>query len=1029
LQGERKQVTVLFADLANFTGMSEQLDPEDLHQLMDRVFEILLAEVHRYEGTVNQFTGDGIMALFGAPLALEDHAVRAVDSALTMQEAMGPAASEFLTSWGQTPALRIGINTGLVVVGKIGDDLRMDYTAQGDTVNLAARLQSLASPGMVAISEGTYRLVSGYFDCISLGAHTVKGKTAPVEVFRPARAKRPRTRLAVASKAGLSPLVGRGVELQALTEALDAARAGQGRAVTILGEAGIGKSRLLHEFRNRIPPGTVTWVEAPCASHGLRTPYLPILAILRSVLGLSEDHAEAEAERKIDANLARLGTELEQLGPPLRYFLSVGVPDSELAAMQPHQLKNALLESIGRFIEAASRRTPHVLVVEDCHWLDTASEELLLFLAPRLPRGAVLLVLTYRPGGQPPLALGPPTIHIVLRPLEAEARQSLAQYVLGDRPSSPELVAVIVERTGGNPLFMEEVARSLRDTDPSQDPDAFRIPPTITDVLAARIDRLPEMTKSALQIASVIGREFARGLLERVADHPEGVAVALAELLEVEMLAQTSVGEERYVFRHALAQEVAYDSLLVQRRKMLHRHIGQAIEQVYADWLSEHTEHLAHHFLHGEEWSKAVRYLRQAGAKAAALCANAEAVALLRRALRALERTPESPERTEQAIDLRLELRPPLLQLGRLHEVLSLSHEAERMAQLLGDAHRLARVYTYLINYHYLKGEPDLAIEYGERCLTIGEAGNDAALQALARQYMGHCDHVQGRYRRAELILKQNLERLEATRGEDAVTGGSVSYVASSAWLAFTFAELGEFDGAHTYLDKARRAAEASGHAYSQTIAWTLSGLVWLRRGHLEQAVGPLERSLEACRAKHLAVWQPIPSSLLGLALALLGRLEEGLPLLEAGVARSEELGVKAYLALWTTHLGEGLLAAGQTDRAMAVAHRALDLARAHKERGHRAWALRLLGKICSRSENLRFDSAQEHYTEAIDLATELEMRPLFARCNFELGRLWLRMGDRRAAAECLSRAAALLREMDLRWWLEEAEAELHRLG
>jgi len=343
LEGERKQVTVLFCDLANFTGMSEKLDPEDLHELMDRVFDALLAEVHRYEGTVNQFTGDGIMALFGAPLALEDHAARAVEAALAIQDSMGRAAREFLLRWGQSPALRIGVNTGRVVVGKIGDDLRMDYTAQGDTVNLAARLQALAAPATVAISESTHQLVAGYFDCVSLGQHTVKGKSVPVEVFRPARTKTPRTRLAIASEAGLSPFVGREAEMRALTEAMGAAQAGQGAAVTILGEAGIGKSRFIFEFRNGLQPGTAGWIEGHCVAYGLSTPYLPVTAILRGILDLAQDEAEDDAESKVRTRLRALGPEFEPLAAPLLYFLSIGKPDPDLALIVEWPVQNAVI--------------------------------------------------------------------------------------------------------------------------------------------------------------------------------------------------------------------------------------------------------------------------------------------------------------------------------------------------------------------------------------------------------------------------------------------------------------------------------------------------------------------------------------------------------------------------------------------------------------------------------------------------------------------------------------------------------------
>jgi len=985
LEGERKQVTVLFADLQNFTGLSEQLDPEELHDLMNRLFEIMLAEVHRYEGTVNQFTGDGIMALFGAPLALEDHAARAVEAALAIQEAMGKVGDELQRSRGQRVALRIGVNTGLVVVGKIGDDLRMDYTAQGDTVNLAARLQALAEPGTVAISEGTHHLVAGYFDYESLGTHTVKGKSVPVEVFRPLRRRAHRSRLAVASEAGLSTFVGRETEFAALLSAAEEARAGRGRVVTIVGEAGIGKSRLVWELRTRLPAGTMAWVEGTCVPYGQSTPYLPVIDIVRALLGLADGDPEREMDRKLTARLAELGPDVETAAPALRYLLSLGTTEGEMAALSPQERKERLLDALARLSAAAARQRPHVFVFENCQWLDGASAEFLNFWAAAIPRAPALVILTCRPGATPPAAGSPVSSRIVLQPLEPDERAALARGILADTPVRPELLSAVVEKTGGNPLFIEEVSRSLRETGWSQGAEALKIPPTILDVLAARIDRLPDLAKSALQMASVIGRDFTQRLLARVADRGEGIPTALQKLLELELIIEKSLDEAAYMFRQALVQEVAYESLLVQRRKALHRLIGEAVEEVYAQRLSEHVEMLAHHFLQGEEWEKAVTYLRQAGAKAAGLCANTEAATFLQRALEANARLGQGRERDEQTIDIALDLRPPLLQLGRLEEVLVLSREAEGLAKALDDEQRLARVYTYLINYHYLKGEPHLASEYGQRCLTIGERTGDLPLQVLALQYMGTCAHAQGHYREAIRTLTRNIALIEEHDGTKGVTRGGFAYVASCGWLAFAWAELGDFAQAHAAIDKARRAADGSGHAYSEAIAWTLAGLVKNRQGDWEGARPDLERSLRACRERGLAVWRPIPSSILGHTLVRLGKVSEGLPHLEEGVSLTEALGVKAYLALWTAHLGEGLLAAGQVDRALAVTRQALELARTHKEEGHQAWARRLLGDIHARLTPADLGPAEACYREAADLARRLEMAPLLAQCQLSL--------------------------------------------
>jgi len=484
-----------------------------------------------------------------------------------------------------------------------------------------------------------------------------------------------------------------------------------------------------------------------------------------------------------------------------------------------------------------------------------------------------------------------------------------------------------------------------------------------------------------------------------------------------------------YTFRHALTQEVTYDTLLRERRRALHARVMEAVEQLHADRPSEQMEALAHHALRGGVWHKAVSYLRQAGAKAAGRGANREAVGFLEQALAALSHLPDSPERSEQAIDLRLDLRPPLLQMGQLDRVLTLSQEAEAMAQQLGDEPRLGRVYTYLANYYYLTGEPDRAVEYGERCLRIGEAAQDRSLQALARGYLGTSYHAQGKFPEAERVLRQNLEALGTVPADGATIQNRISFVTSAAWVAFTCADLGNFDAAIDYLDQAARAATATGHPYPQAIAQTWAGLVHLRRGELEAALPFLEQSVDACREKGLDVWRPIPSSLLGLTRVRLGQVGEGLALLEESVSRLEALGVRAYLALWTVQLAEGLLAAGQIERARAAAQRALDLALLHKERGHHARGLKLFGDVIAAASPADPGKAEDSYRQALTLAGELAMRPLAAQTLLGLGRLYRRTGRRAEAADHLADAFLLLHDMGMRAWLSSTADELQALG
>jgi tetratricopeptide (TPR) repeat protein len=680
-------------------------------------------------------------------------------------------------------------------------------------------------------------------------------------------------------------------------------------------------------------------------------------------------------------------------------------------------------------------------VFENLHWLDSESQAFLDSLVDSLPLARALVLVSYRPEYQHGWGRKSYYTQFRIDPLPPQSAEELLSALVGDDPGLDPLKQLLIERTEGNPFFLEESVHTLAETKVlsgtrghyrlTREVHKVQVPATVQAVLAARIDRQPIEGKRLLQAAAVIGKDVPMALLQAIADMPEeAVRRNLAQLQSGEFLYEISLFPSvEYTFRHALTHEVAYSSLLQDRRRALHGRVVQAMEQLYADRLPEHFERLAHHAVRGEVWPKAVSYLRQAGTKAAMRSANREAVIFFEQAMSALTRLPEGRAATEQAIDLRLELRSPLLQMGQLERVLTLSQEAEAMAEKLGDEQRLARVYTYLINYHYLKGEPDLAIEYGERCLRIGDSAGDASLQALARGYLGYSCHAQGLYRRAHAILRENVEALELVQGDAPGGQAGVSYVTSSGWLAFTLAELGEFDAAAMSLDRAQRAGEASGHAYTQTIARTMAGLAWLRRGQLERALPALQRSLDACREKNLDVWRPIPSSLLGLTLVLLGRVDEGLRLLEDGVSLTEDLGVRAYLALWTVQLAEGLAAARQLDRARTVAQRALDLALHHKERGHQAWALRLLGEVAGLADPPAVGEAEGYFARALALAEELEMRPLQARAQLGLGRLLRLAGDRDRAEDHLATALGLLREMDMRFWLSRAAEELLHLG
>jgi tetratricopeptide (TPR) repeat protein len=850
-----------------------------------------------------------------------------------------------------------------------------------------------------------------------------------------------RSRLQAAAARGLTPFVGRDNELVRLRQTLEKAHGGQGQIVAVAGEPGVGKSRLFWEFTHSHRTHGWLILESSPVSYGKMNSYLPVSDLLKTYFGIGDHDDGRRIREKVTGKLLTLDETLRPTIPVFLSLLDVPMDDGEWQEPDPRERRRRTLDALKRLLLRESQVQPLLVIFENLNWVDSETQAFLDSLVESLPAARILLMVNYRP--EYTHGWGGKSYYTQFRmdPLQPESAEELLQALLGTEPTLAPLKQLLVKQTEGNPFFLEECVQSLVETKAllgergqfkaAKSIGTLQMPPTVQAVLAARIDRLQPEDKRLLQAASVIGKDVSFALLEAIAElSDETLRGGLMRLQAAEFIYETSLFPTlEYTFKHALTHDVAYASLLQGRRRTLHARVVDALERVQAERLGEHVDRLAHHAVRGEVWEKAVAYLRQAAAKAASRAGNEEAVALLDQALQILVHLPDGRSKLELAIDIRLELRPPLLQLGRLPEVLQLSKEAEELGTELGDESRLARVYSYLVNYHYLKGEPDLAIDYGERCLRIADATQDLGLQALARGYLGYSCHAQGQYRRAEFILRENVDALERTRATDTGTQTAISYVTSSGWLAFTLAELGDFHAADACADQAMRAADAAGHVYGQTIARTLAGLVWLRRGHLDRARELLQPSLDACREKHLDVWRPIPSSLLGLTLALRGHVDSALPLLEDGVHLSEVLGINAYLALWTLHKAEGLLAAGEPARAGEAARHALDLAIAHKERGHQAWAWRLLGEVASREGGAALARAEEHYGQALGIAEELKMQPLVAHVRMGWGRACRLLGDRLRAEEHLVAAFTLFREMDVPFWVKKCGEEMMQVG
>jgi len=1040
LEGERKQVTVLFADVAGFTTLAEQLDPEVVHDIINRCFEGITAEIHRFEGTINQYTGDGVMALFGAPLAHEDSPRRAVHAALGIQRAIRDVAHALQAERGLSLQMRIGINTGLVVVGKIGDDLRMDYTAVGDTTNLAARLQQMAPPGSVMISAATHQHVAGFFETRDLGETPVKGR-APVHAFEVLRSRGRRTRFDVAVERGLTPLVGRERELSTLYERFREAKAGRGQVVGIAGEAGMGKSRLVLEFRRALAQAgeAVTWLEGHCISFGQASPFLPLIELLRENFQIDEFDGEPEIIAKVEHGMRRMG-ELEAYIPAIRYLLSVDPGDPALAAMEGAARRRHLFAAVRALSLRGAQLRPLVLVVEDLHWIDTSSEEFLTFLLDAVVGVPLLLLVTYRIGYTPPFGSRSFYTTLTLHSFSEAETLALAGYILGMAQFPAELQTALMEKAEGVPLFIEEVTRTLLDLGVLQREDGtyrlvknlseVSVPDTIQGIIMARLDRLGEDGKRTVQLASVIGRQFLVRLLARVAGLSERLAGLLRELQALEIIyEQGLVPEPAYIFKHAVIQDVAYNSLLLQRRKALHQAVGEAIEELYPDRLEEHYTELAHHFSQGEVWDKAFLYWRHAGARAFARSALREAMACFEQALTALPRVPENQAQREQAIDLRLDMRNVLIALGDFRRMFALLSEAETLAQALEDQHRLGWVSAYLNPYFSNLGNQDRAIETGQRALTIARASGDFALEMMATFFLGLPYISLGDYQQAAHYHRGNVEALTGAWRHERFGEPGLPSVFCRAYLAWSLAELGEFVEGLVCGAEAVQLAKTVDQPFTLSHAYFGLGMLHLRKGDFQPAIAALEQSLHICQTGDVQLILPWAASSLGYVYALSGRLWEALPLLEQAVEQSARMQQMTYYPLWMAHLSEAYLLSGPLEDAHQRAEQALALSRDYKQRGYEAHALRLLGEVAAHRDPLEVEPAEAFYRQALTLADELGMRPLLAHCHFGLGILYNRIGRPEQAHAELSVAIELYRTMDMTFWLERAEAVLVQIA
>jgi class 3 adenylate cyclase/tetratricopeptide (TPR) repeat protein len=1003
LEGERKQVTVLFCDLVGSTALADRLGPEIMHLLLNRFFEIALGEVHRYEGTINQFLGDGFMALFGAPIAHEDHARRAVLAALGLQKAIEEHSAELGGSQGVTLTVRMGINTGWVVVGGIGDQLRKDYTAIGDTTNLAARLQQLAAPETILVSEATSRFLQGAVQLEAVGPFQVKGKEVPVRALRVLGAGGLPLEEAVLSGIARSPFVGRRREMAILEELWERAEQGEGQVVGIAAEAGAGKSRLLFELRHGFWKHPAVCLAGHCLSYGSGIPYHPMLSMLRNQWSLLEADDPATVTAKVTAGLKKAGLNAQESLPYMLRLLGLEDGDRRLAELSPQALQARTFRILRQMILNASRGDLVVVEIEDLHWIDETSEELLAFLVEGIAAARVLLLLTYRAGYRPRWIEKSYATQISLSRLTDQESQEVMRSILRTAELPQELVSLVVKKAEGNPFFLEELARSFLER-----PDVS-VPDTIQGVLMARIDRLPDEHKRLLQTASVLGRELPLNLLEAVWEHLENLAPLLADLKRWEFLYEEPTTEEPlYFFKHGLTQEAVYQTLLTNRRRALHTVAGRAIEELHANRLEDVYDNLAYHFSEAAEPEKAVTYLTLSAEKAARGYAHAEAAKALREALAHAERLPDSL-RDFRLVELSIQLAESLLPLARFSETVEILLRHQGSLKKTQDLTLAGRYFFWLAHTYSYLGNEEEAASNAHLAIAAARQAGDTKTEGRSWYVLSRDAFWLGRFSEGIQHGRQALSLLEMRA--DRWWQGQAYWVAG-----FHHYVLGQFEEAFGMMGRAEGIWKALQDPRLDP-SWST--------GYFHASLGDWELGIEECKGGLARAQDPLNTAaalgFLGYAYLEKGDLPQAIEALEDSAEQLRQAGMLQLFGWFSAFLAEAHLLAGRSSAEVReLALQALSVTEASRFRYGTGLAQRTLGRIAAAAGDR--SEAEEWFREALESFSEIQ-------APFEMGRTLLDLAllahsgrNSDEAARCLGEAHRVFTELRVPKYAEKAE-------
>jgi tetratricopeptide (TPR) repeat protein len=911
----------------------------------------------------------------------------------------------------------------------------MDYTAVGDTTNLAARMENVAEPDTVLASVNTYRLVRDFFEFESLGKVEVKGKKEFQEAFKLIKPGEVKTRIGASVAKGLTRFVGRKNSMAVLMDAFDKVKSGSGQVVGVVGEAGVGKSRLLLEIKNTLPQGEYSYLEGRCLNFGGSMPYLPILDILRSYFEIKEGDQQFFIKKKIREKIFGLDEKLKGVIPPFQELLSLKTDDEDFIKLDPKEKRERTFEAIRDLMIRGSEDNPLVIAVEDVHWIDKTSEEFISYVIDWLANTRILLILLYRPEYTHQWGSKSYYRKIGLDQLGRQSSNELVKAILEEGAVAPELKELILNRAAGNPLFMEEFTHTLIENGSIERKDEkyvlsgkasdIQVPDTIQGIISARMDRLEDNLKQTMQVASVIGRDFAFRILQTITGMREELKSYLLNLQGLEFIYEKRLFPElEYIFKHALIQEVAYNSLLVKRRSEIHQSIGEAIESLYTDRLEEFYEMLAYHYSKSEDAPKACHYLKLSGEKAKGNFCTSESFSYYKKALNLLRHQPETTQNNRYRLNILKKMAHSIRLLVYPEGSIELIHEGARLAQDLKDEKALAWFQSYIGIYYMTFGrDPVKGKEYIERGLSEAELTKEVEIIVPATIDLIYSYILEGALTKVCQVAPRVIALIEKTHTQYELFGRNENlYSMLNGIYGVSIGAIGDFAKGERLLEKGLSLALDINNLYSIALIEYNHGTFYLFKGEFENAVKHYHSCIEVMEKADYHIFLGLSWAYLGLGYALWGQIDKALKCAEKGLKVHMELGIPFWLGSIHSALSEIHLGRGDLEKALTHARLAVDFSLRNNEKAYEAGARVTLGRIISVTDRTKFAEAEKSVRQGIEILGELQLRPHYAVGILHLGELYAGAQRKDEAIENIKKAEKMFEEMEMAYWPERAK-------